>query len=168
MPQAAKDLLALKQSYWYNFSSFLTVSLWNSFGFGALWKYKYPPKISSAPSPDKTIFIPMDFITLAIRYIGVEALTVVTSYVSKWKITSLIASKPSWIVKVTSWWIDPMWSATSLAACKSGEPTRPTAKECSCGYHAAFLSSDSTLFLEYFFANAEVIEESNPPDKRTP
>ena len=34
-----------------------TVSSWNSFAFGALWKYKYPPKISSAPSPDKRTFI---------------------------------------------------------------------------------------------------------------
>ena len=65
-------------------SNFLTVSSWNSLAEGALWKYKYPPNNSSAPSPDNTIFIPKDLIDLAIKYIGVEALTVVTSYVSRW------------------------------------------------------------------------------------
>ena len=43
-----------------------------------------PPKISSLPSPLKTILTPMALIFLLNRYMGVLARTVVTSYVSRW------------------------------------------------------------------------------------
>ena len=43
-----------------------------------------PPKISSLPSPLKTILTPIALIFRLKRYIGVLARTVVTSYVSKW------------------------------------------------------------------------------------
>ena len=79
IPQAANDLLALRQSYICNLSNLRTVSSWNSFAEGALWKYKYPPKISSAPSPESTILIPIALIALAIKYIGVDARIVVMS-----------------------------------------------------------------------------------------
>ena len=46
---------------------------------GALAKYKYPPKISSEPSPERTILTPWALIFLDNKYIGVEALMVVTS-----------------------------------------------------------------------------------------
>ena len=42
-----------------------------------------PPKISSLPSPLKTIFTPIALIFLLRRYMGVLARTVVTSYVSR-------------------------------------------------------------------------------------
>ena len=60
------------------------VSLWNSSLLGALWKYKYPPKISSDPSPEITHLTPSDLIFRDMRNIGVLALIVVTSYVSIW------------------------------------------------------------------------------------
>jgi len=60
------------------------VSRWNSSLLGALWKYKYPPKISSEPSPEITIFTPSDLILRDMRNMGVLALIVVTSYVSMW------------------------------------------------------------------------------------
>ena len=81
-PHADRLLLARRQSYMCNFESLRTVSSWNACGVGALWKYRYPPKTSSAPSPLNTILIPIDLMTRASRYMGVEARTVVTSYVS--------------------------------------------------------------------------------------
>ena len=59
-------------------------------------------------------------------------------------------------------------SATFGAAAKSGDPSKPTAKECKCGYQASEVSVDSIRFCAYFFAIAEVIEESNPPESKTP
>ena len=44
-----------------------------------LWKYRYPPKSSSAPSPDRTIFTPSALILRVMRNIGVEARMVVMS-----------------------------------------------------------------------------------------
>ena len=44
-----------------------------------MWKYRYPPNSSSAPSPERTILIPIDLMTRAIRYMGVEARIVVMS-----------------------------------------------------------------------------------------
>ena len=64
--------------------------------------------------------------------------------------------------------MEPMYSETFFAACKSGEPTRPTEHECHWGHQADRLSFDSTLLDENFLARAEVIEESNPPDNNTP
>ena len=81
-PQADSDLLARRQSYQCSLLSLRTVSSWKACAEGALWKYRYPPNISSAPSPDSTILMPMLLMTLASRYMGVEARTVVTSYVS--------------------------------------------------------------------------------------
>ena len=39
-PQAAIALFARAQSYICNAANLRTVSSWNSFAFGALWKYK--------------------------------------------------------------------------------------------------------------------------------
>ncbi len=61
-----------------------------------------------------------------------------------------------------------MWSATFLAAAKSGEPSKPTEKECSWGHQASEVSPLSTLLRAYFFAIAEVTEESKPPESNTP
>ena len=62
----------------------------------------------------------------------------------------------------------PICSATFLAAAKSGEPSKPTANECNCGYQASTVSPDSIRFCANFFATAEVIDESNPPESNTP
>jgi hypothetical protein len=43
-----------------------------------------PPKISSDPSPERTILTPIALIFRDKRYMGVEARTVVTSKVSRW------------------------------------------------------------------------------------
>jgi len=93
-PQAIVLLLALNRSYLYNPDTFLTNSYYIAILLGALWKYRYPPKSSSAPSPDKHILIPKDLIYLANRYIGVAALTVVLLYVSVWYTTSSYTSNP--------------------------------------------------------------------------
>lgn len=57
---------------------------------------------STLPSPLSTILTPMALILRLRRYIGVLARTVVTSKVSRWCITSGIASIPSWTVKTYS------------------------------------------------------------------
>ena len=64
--------------------------------------------------------------------------------------------------------MEPMCLETFLAASKSGEPSSPTEKECNCGHHADWVSSDSIRLEANFLANAEVTEESNPPDNKTP
>ena len=61
-----------------------------------------------------------------------------------------------------------MCSETFLAAAKSGEPSKPTEKECNCGHQASWVSSDSIRLEENFLANAEVMDESKPPDNKTP
>jgi hypothetical protein len=101
--RGATDLLARRQSAVWRFLTRLMHSWWKSEGVGAAWKYKYPgieprqstssprwitehspPKISSLPSPLRTILTPIALIFRLRRYIGVDALTVVTSYVSRW------------------------------------------------------------------------------------
>src|SRR5690606_951489 len=109
-----------------------------------------------------------DLITRAIRYMGVEARIVVMSYVSRLYTTSLMASSPSWIVNFISWCTVPIWSATFLAAARSGEPSNPTENECNWGHQASVVSSDSTLRWAYFLAMAEVAQESSPPESSTP
>jgi hypothetical protein len=50
-------------------------------GNSCIWRFmkvQVPPKVHQ-PSPESTIFIPIDLITLAINHIGVDALMVVTS-----------------------------------------------------------------------------------------
>ena len=58
-------------------------------------RWDIPPKTSSLPSPDKTILTPIALILRLRRYMGVLARTVVTSYVSRWWMTSGMASRPS-------------------------------------------------------------------------
>mmetsp|Transcript_14861 Transcript_14861/g.42370 ORF Transcript_14861/g.42370 Transcript_14861/m.42370 type:complete len:269 (+) Transcript_14861:56-862(+) len=74
-PKANGALLALMTSNLCNLFTSLTHSLWYSSGLGALWKYKYPPSSSSAPSPDKTTLMPSALIFLASRNIGTAART---------------------------------------------------------------------------------------------
>ena len=72
----------------------------------------------------------------AIRYIGVEARTVVMSNDSMWRITSRSASSPSCTVNLKPWWTVPIPAAATLAAARSGEPARPIANECRRGHQA--------------------------------
>lgn len=55
--------------------------------------------------------------------------------------TSGMASRPSWTVKLYSWWTVPRKSAAFLAAIKSGAPGRPMANECNRGHEASSVSS---------------------------
>ena len=52
-----------------------------------------------------------------------------------------------------------MCCETFLAAFRSGEPFRPTEKECNCGHHASDESFVSILLFEYFFVIAAIIDE---------
>ena len=59
-------------------------------------------------------------------------------------------------------------SATLCAAARSGAPFSPMAKECSCGHHAVSRLPVSIRLSAYFFATADMIDESSPPDSNTP
>ena len=61
-----------------------------------------------------------------------------------------------------------MCSAAFCAAAKSGEPSKPTAKLCNLGYQASCSSPLSMRFFAYFAAIADIIEESSPPESKTP
>ena len=76
------------------------------------------------------------------RYMGVLARTVVTSNVSRWYMTSGIASRPSWTVNVYSWWTVPRKCAAFRAANRSGEFSRPMENECSWGQDVMVAASD--------------------------
>jgi hypothetical protein len=76
-------------------------------------------------------------------------------------LTHLMASMPSWTVKVSSWWSVLRKSATFLAAARSGEPWSPMQKECSLPH----TPPADPKCLEAIEATKE---ESRPPDKRTP
>ena len=67
-----------------------------------------------------------------------------------------MASSPSCIVKWISWWTDPIWSDTFVAA-RSGEPSSPIVKEWSLGYHACCMSWFN-LFVANFLWQLEIIE----------
>src|SRR3569832_2127578 len=112
--------------------------------------------------------MPVDFILRAIKYIGVAARIDVTSKDSKCRTTSLRASSPSWIVKMTSWWTVPMYAATVRACAKSGESSSPTENECSLGHQASSVSPDYTRFNRCRAAIAAIKDESNPPEISTP
>ena len=93
---------------------------------------------------------------------------VVTSYVSRWWMTSWMASRPSCTVKWYSWWTVPINSATSLANLRSGAFLRPIENECSRGHHASLFSSSSMRLRAWRWAIDAISDESRPPDSRTP
>ena len=126
-----------------------------------MWKYRYPPNSSSAPSPDRTILNPMLLIRRLSRYMGTDART--CSNVSRWYTTSGSASKASSGVKWISWCTVPSWSATFFAAARSGAPLMPMLNECT-GSDAPNVLVASALCLTAM----EVMRlESSPPDSKT-
>jgi hypothetical protein len=60
----------------------------------------------------------------------------------------------------------PIWSATIWAAAKSGEPSNPTEKSVIVDKHQQHRLTQYVLSI--FLAIAEVTEESNPPESKTP
>mmetsp|Transcript_4897 Transcript_4897/g.10701 ORF Transcript_4897/g.10701 Transcript_4897/m.10701 type:complete len:234 (+) Transcript_4897:1625-2326(+) len=161
IPQLIVALFARRTSHWCNRIVLRRHSAWNSLAFGALWKYKYPPNNSSAPSPESTILNPMALMWRLNKYMGTEART--CSNVSRCHTTSLSASNASAGVKCTSWWIVPSWSATFLAAIKSGAPLIPIEKECT-GSSRPYVF---VAFLRCRTAMEVIRDESRPPDKST-
>mmetsp|Transcript_4894 Transcript_4894/g.14666 ORF Transcript_4894/g.14666 Transcript_4894/m.14666 type:complete len:205 (+) Transcript_4894:679-1293(+) len=161
-PFAMVALLALRTSHWCSLVVFLTLSLWNSLASGASWKYRYPPRASSAPSPLRTILTPRALIFLASRNMGTAALTWCQD--SRWYTTLGTASIASSGVKWNSWCSVPRKSATFLAFWRSGAPSMPMLKVWS-------FSDQSSEFLAWslcFAAIAVTREESRPPERRTP
>ena len=68
----------------------------------------------------------------------------------------------SWIVKLISWWIEPM--IHFFCSYQIRAPFSPTAKECNCGYQA----SDYLVFsirLENFLAMVDIVA-TKPPEKQ--
>ncbi len=61
-----------------------------------------------------------------------------------------------------------MWAATSRAAARSGEPSRPTAKLCRRGHQAGVFSSSSIRPAAWRAARAATTDESSPPEMSTP
>mmetsp|Transcript_18702 Transcript_18702/g.59611 ORF Transcript_18702/g.59611 Transcript_18702/m.59611 type:complete len:229 (+) Transcript_18702:510-1196(+) len=167
-PHAMVDLFARRQSYLNKALSLRTVSLCSSSADGALWKYRYPAIASSEPSPESTILTPMALILRLMRYMGVDARMVVTSYVSVARTTSDTASRPSCTEYTNEWCAVPRSRATSSAKGRSGESRRPMEKECMRGHHACSFSSASTRLCACRAATDATRELSSPPDSRTP
>ena len=84
--------------------------------------------------------------------------------------TSRTASIPSSTVNTNAWWIVPSWSATTLAALRSGEPSNPTENECSAGNHALSPAavSPGLRLVKLRDAIEATSELSSPPDSSTP
>mmetsp|Transcript_5990 Transcript_5990/g.21472 ORF Transcript_5990/g.21472 Transcript_5990/m.21472 type:complete len:221 (+) Transcript_5990:1662-2324(+) len=155
-------LLALKTSHWCSLVVFLTDSLWNSSALGASWKYRYPPRASSAPSPLSTIFTPRALIFLASKNMGTAARTWCQD--SRWYTTLGTASMASSGVKWNSWCVVPKKSATFLAFSRSGAPLIPMEKVWSFSDQSNELVARSRCFA----AIAVTREESRPPESNTP